>query len=63
MLRSPQQIIDHIDEGVRQLHQGEYTEYDEKGLGEFVDDVQAEGRKGYEAQKKSRDSASSDRSS
>jgi Arc/MetJ-type ribon-helix-helix transcriptional regulator len=52
LLKRRQQILDHIDEGARQLQKGEYTEYDEKGLREFFDKVQSEGRQGYEASKK-----------
>jgi Arc/MetJ-type ribon-helix-helix transcriptional regulator len=49
LLKRRQQILDRIDEGTRQLHKGEYTEYDEKGLRKFFDEVQSEGRKRYDA--------------
>lgn len=45
-------LLQHVDEGTRQLAAGDYTEYDEKGLRDFFDDVQRRGRERYEAQKK-----------
>ena len=53
LLKRRQQILDHIDEGARQLQSGQYSEYDEQGLRKFFDEVQAEGKKRYEAGKKS----------
>ena len=47
-----QQLLEHIDEGTRQLQTGEYEEYDEEGLKKFFDDVQARGRKRYQTGEK-----------
>ena len=52
LLEKRQKMLQHIDEGTEQLRRGDYTEYDEDGLREFFDEVQAEGRKRYEASKK-----------
>jgi len=42
-------LLAHIDEGTRQLHAGQYTDYDEAGLRALFDEIKAEGRKQYEA--------------
>ncbi len=52
LLRKRQALLEHIDEGTRQLRSGEYTEYDDEGLKKFFDEIKAEGRKRYEAGKK-----------
>ena len=51
LLRKRAALLRHIDEGTRQLREGEYTDYDEDGLREFFDEIQAEGMKRYEARK------------
>lgn len=51
LLKRRQWLLEHIDEGTRQLEAGEYTDYDEEGLRRFFDEVQAEGLKRYEAHK------------
>jgi Arc/MetJ-type ribon-helix-helix transcriptional regulator len=53
LLKKRLELLQHIDEGTRQLAAGDYAEYDEKGLREFFDDVQRQGRMRYEASKKS----------
>ena len=52
LLKRRQQLLEHIDEGTRQLQTGEYEEYDEEGLKKFFDDVQARGRKRYQTGEK-----------
>ena len=52
LLKKRLELLQHIDEGTRQLAGGDYDEYDEKGLREFFDDVQRQGRERYEASKK-----------
>ena len=54
LLKKRLDLLQHLDEGTRQLAGGDYTEYDEKGLREFFDDVQREGRERYEATRKGR---------
>ncbi len=53
LLKRRLELLEHIDEGTRQLRSGQYTEYDEEGLDEFFDTVQRLGRQRYEASKKS----------
>jgi len=52
LLRRRQELLDHIDEGTRQLRSGQYTEYDEAGLRQFFDEIIAEGMQRYEASEK-----------
>lgn len=40
MLRHRQALLDFIDEGRRQLDEGEYTEYDEDGLRRRFEELQ-----------------------
>ena len=54
LLRRRLELLQHVDEGTRQLASGDYAEYDEKGLREFFDEVQREGRERYEASKRGR---------
>jgi hypothetical protein len=49
LLRKRQELLDHIDEGTRQLRSGQYAEYDEAGLRAFFDEVQAEGKRRCES--------------
>ncbi len=51
LLKQRQWLIEHIDEGTRQLREREFTDYDEEGLRRFFDEVQTEGLKRYEARK------------
>jgi hypothetical protein len=51
MLRKRQALLDHIDEGTRQLQSGQYTDYDDEGLRQFFEEVKAEGRRRLEARK------------
>ena len=52
LLKRRFELLQHVDEGTRQLAGGDYTEYDEKGLRGFFDDVQRQGHERYEASKK-----------
>jgi Arc/MetJ-type ribon-helix-helix transcriptional regulator len=52
MLRKRQELLDHIDEGTRQLRSGQYTDYDDEGLRQFFEEVKAEGRRRLEASKR-----------
>lgn len=50
LLRKRQELLDHIDEGTRQLRAGEGIELrSEEELRQFFDDIQAEGMKHYQA--------------
>jgi Arc/MetJ-type ribon-helix-helix transcriptional regulator len=44
MLRKRQALIDRLDEGRRQLDQGEYVEFDEKGLRDFFESLKDRAR-------------------
>ena len=50
--RTWQELLDHIDEGTRQLRSGRYTDFDDEGLRKFFDEVKAEGRRRCEASKR-----------
>ena len=52
LLRKRAALLRHIDEGTRQLREGEYTDYDDDGLREFFEEVKVQGRQRYEARKK-----------
>lgn len=52
MLRKRQELLDHIDEGTRQLRSGQYTDYDDEGLRQFFEEVKTEGRRRFEARKR-----------
>jgi len=52
LLRRRQELLEHIDEGTRQLRAGQYTEYDEEGLRESFEEIKAEGRRRYKAHEK-----------
>ncbi|NQU26177.1 MAG: hypothetical protein HQ567_33235 [Candidatus Nealsonbacteria bacterium] len=52
LLRKRAALLRHIDEGTRQLREGEYTDYDDEGLKEFFEEVKVQGRQRYEARKK-----------
>jgi len=41
-------ILAHIDEGTRQLREGNFVEFDQDGLRNFFDEIQASGRRRYE---------------
>jgi Arc/MetJ-type ribon-helix-helix transcriptional regulator len=44
MLRKRQALIERLDEGRRQLDQGEYVEFDEKGLHDFFESLKERAR-------------------
>jgi Arc/MetJ-type ribon-helix-helix transcriptional regulator len=44
MLRKRQALIDRLDEGRRQLDEGEYVEFDEKGLRDFFESLKERAR-------------------
>lgn len=52
LLKRRQELLRHIDEGTAQLKGGQYTDYDQDGLRQFLDEVQAQGRQRYEASKR-----------
>ncbi|OHB81862.1 MAG: hypothetical protein A2V98_04335 [Planctomycetes bacterium RBG_16_64_12] len=52
LLKRRVDLLRHVDEGTRQLRNGEYTEYHEEDLRKFFDEVQAQGRQRYESSKK-----------
>lgn len=55
LLRRRQELLDHIDEGTRQLRSGEGIEIrDEEELRAFLDRIQAEGMQRYEQCKNAR---------
>ena len=54
LLTRRQDLLEHIEEGTRQFENGQYTEYDRDGLRAFFDEVQAQGRKRYEANRNDR---------
>jgi Arc/MetJ-type ribon-helix-helix transcriptional regulator len=39
LLKRRQQLLDHIDEGRRQLDEGDYVEFDEEGLKQFFEQL------------------------
>ena len=52
LLKKRQDLLEHIDEGTRQLRGGEGIElHGEDELRQFFDDLQAEGMKRYQAKK------------
>ena len=51
LLQRRAELLEHIDEGTRQLRSGEYQEYDEAGLRELFDGIQARGQARYTASK------------
>ena len=53
MLKRRHDLLDHIDEGTRQLRAGEYTEYDREGLRRFFDEVKRAGRERLQEQRRS----------
>ncbi|MEI8373782.1 MAG: hypothetical protein WCJ35_13220 [Planctomycetota bacterium] len=48
LLKSRQRVLAHIDEGTRQLREGNFVEFDQDGLRNFFDEIQASGRRRYE---------------
>ena len=55
LLKRRQRLLEHIDEGTRQLREGEGIELaDETELKAFFDEIRAEGAKRYEANKSTR---------
>ncbi|HVC95656.1 MAG TPA: hypothetical protein VND64_18325 [Pirellulales bacterium] len=49
LLKRRQQLLDHIDEGMRQLRDGEFDDFDFEELQKFFEQVQVEGRSRFEA--------------
>jgi len=54
-----QELLAHIDEGIRQLGAGEYTDYGPGELRVLFDQIQAEGRARFEASRKPQSDADS----
>ncbi|MGA2258380.1 MAG: hypothetical protein ABSG53_27260 [Thermoguttaceae bacterium] len=52
LLKNRQSILAHIDEGTRQLREGDYIEVDQGGLRGFFDEIQTRGRRRYEESRK-----------
>ena len=52
LLKSRQSILAHIDEGTRQLREGDFVEFDQDGLRNFFDEIQTRGRRRYEERQK-----------
>lgn len=50
LLKQRQQLLDEIDEGIRQLRSGAFQEYDSAGLRDLFVGIQAAGRARYDAQ-------------
>ena len=48
LLKSQQGILAHVEEGTRQLCEGNFVEFDQDGLRNFFDKLQSSGRKRYE---------------
>jgi putative addiction module CopG family antidote len=40
LLKRRRHLLEHVDEGTRQLRSGDFTEYDDEGLRKFFADVQ-----------------------
>lgn len=56
LLRSRAELLAKIDEGTRQLQNGEYTEYDDESLKAHFEDIKARGRQRYEEHKRQQQS-------
>ncbi|HEX7449205.1 MAG TPA: hypothetical protein VF306_16745 [Pirellulales bacterium] len=54
LLKQRHQLLDEIDEGIRQLRAGDLQEYDQDSLQRLFDRIQSEGLARYEAQKAGR---------
>jgi Arc/MetJ-type ribon-helix-helix transcriptional regulator len=52
LLKKRIELVQHVDEGTRELAAGDYVDYDDAGLRDFFDQVQRQGRARYEASKK-----------
>jgi hypothetical protein len=52
LLKNRQGILAHVDEGTRQLRNGDFVEFDQAGLRKFFDEIQARGRTRYEESQK-----------
>jgi Arc/MetJ-type ribon-helix-helix transcriptional regulator len=48
LLKMRQELLAQIEEGTKQLRDGDFVEYDQEGLRRFFDDVQTQGRRRYE---------------
>lgn len=51
-LRQRKSLLARLDEGRRQLDQGESSDYDTQGIGEYLDDVHQRGQERYRETKK-----------
>jgi Arc/MetJ-type ribon-helix-helix transcriptional regulator len=51
LLRRRAELLEHIDEGTRQLRTGQFQEVDEAGLRALFDDIQTRGQARYTASK------------
>lgn len=51
LLRSREDLLAKIDEGTRQLRNGEFTVYDDESLKAHFEDVKARGKARYDAHK------------
>lgn len=54
LLRRRIELLGQIDEGTRQLRNGEYTDYDDESLRERFEQIKREGRQRLEAKKSRR---------
>jgi putative addiction module CopG family antidote len=52
LLERREELLRHIDEGTRQLANGQFTEYDDVSLKQFIDDVKLRGQQRYDAARK-----------
>jgi Arc/MetJ-type ribon-helix-helix transcriptional regulator len=49
LLRQHKALLDRLDEGRRQLEEGDYVEFDQEGLRQFFDGLKERARRGMEA--------------
>ena len=52
LLRRRQELIAHVEKGTQQLRRGQFTEYDDKSLAEFREQIKADGRRRKGSKKK-----------
>ena len=45
LLRQRQELLDHLDEGRRQLDEGDYVEFDREGLRKFFEGLKERARR------------------
>jgi Arc/MetJ-type ribon-helix-helix transcriptional regulator len=51
LLKRRTELLEHVDEGTRQLRAGQYSDYNDEQLRRFFDEVQARGHRRCEANK------------